>query len=650
MSIRLKLTIGLMIIILISNIILGLITSIYIKRVYIEEVQARVSIYLKSARDIYNDKMDEVEQVLQAISYRRGMVTPLEEEVEGDMGNVLNRVYEDSKLDILILVGPDGRVVYRAHNPAKHGDDLSGLPVIEQSLASWKNTRGTMVFSHDFLRNEGVELADRAVIEIQETPRAMPKSEIIERRGLFMAACVPFVSLDDENNEIYLGVLLGGCLLNNNFDIVDKIKSQLFQGQLYKNKDIGTATIFFDDLRISTNVMNASGQRAVGSCMSAEVYNRVILEGEIWDDRAFVVNNWYITAYEPIRDLNSKIIGSLYVGLLEEPFKRPQKMIIMFFMLMINISVIAGLILIIVYTRYLLKPIDTIVNMSRKVIKGDLKARSGISPPGEMGVLCESIDRMAEAIENRENELQRITRQQITQSEKLASIGRLSAGIAHEINNPLTGILTFAHMLRQKQNAVPENLEDIEVIIRETKRIQDIVKGLLDFARQTPSTEIYIDINNIIHQTLNLIKSQKEFRKITMEERYEEKMPLYYGDKNQLQQVFLNIILNAAEAISGSGTITVTTQLTDNDLVIAVQDTGCGIKKENLNKIFDPFYTTKPAGKGTGLGLSISYGIIESYNGHIICESGEGSGTTFRICLPLIRNTMNHSKRHENDE
>jgi len=607
----------------------------YVGNVYFEEVQTRVRMDLNSARDIYNNSVDQIEQVLKAISYRRRISSPLEQEVKGDLGKVLQNIYDGSGIDMLTLVGTDGRVIYRAHNPEQYGDIVSEISIIKKVLAEGRPAKGTIVISQDILKNESEELANRAIIKIEDTPKARPVSKKIENRGFIIAAAVPFVSLDNENNEIILGLLMGGYLINNHFEIVDKIKSQVFQDQSYKGEDIGTATIFFDDLRISTNVKNKDNQRAVGSCMSTEVYDYVINEGKVWDDRAFVVKNWYFTAYEPIRDPNNKIIGSLYVGLLEEPFKKPQKIIIVFFVIMISLSAFAGLALMFFYTRKLLKPIDNVVVMSKEVVKGNLKARSGIHPPGEMGLLCKSIDQMADAIELREDELRRVTQQQISQSEKLASIGRLSAGIAHEINNPLTGILTFAHLLKQKKSNNEEDIKDVEVIIRETTRVRDIVRGLLDFARQTPFKKEFLNINDILHQILKLIKNQKELRKIVIEENYSRNIPNFYGDKNQLQQVFLNIILNAGEAIPNTGTITIATLFKQNHIVITIKDTGCGIKKENLDKIFDPFYTTKPVGKGTGLGLSISYGIIEQHAGYIECESEEGIGTTFSIFVPV---------------
>ena len=178
------------------------------------------------------------------------------------------------------------------------------------------------------------------------------------------------------------------------------------------------------------------------------------------------------------------------------------------------------------------------------------------------------------------------------------------------------------------------------MIIRETTRVREIVKGLLDFARQTPFKKEFLNINDILHQILKLIKNQKEFRKIVIEENYLKNIPSFYGDKNQLQQVFLNTILNAGEAISNIGKITLTTSIEQNHIVISINDTGCGIKKENLNKVFDPFYTTKPVGEGTGLGLSISYGIIQQHGGNIECESEEGKGTTFNVFLPIKNDGM----------
>ena len=635
MSIRLKLSRRLTVIILTFSIILAAVASLYVRNVYYKEVQTRVRLDLNSADNVYHNYIDQIDRVLRAVSIRRRILLPLDQEVKQDLGIVLNTIYEDSGMDILILVGCDGRVIYRAHNPLRNGDDITKIPIVKKALEDCKPVKGTMIMTHDMLKNESRELARRTIVEIEDTPKARSISKKIEERGMLIAAAVPFLSLDANDTEKLLGMLIGGYLLNNHFEIVDNVKSELYQDQIYQGKDIGTATIFFDDLRISTNVLREDNQRAVGSRMSTEVYDYVINDGKIWADRAFVVNNWYITAYEPIRDLDNNIIGSLYVGLLEKPFKEPQRIIILFFIIMVAITTSALLGLILFFTRKMIKPIDHINVMSKKVIGGDLSARCGIYPSGEMGVLCQTIDQMADAIERREKELQRATQQQVCQSEKLASIGRLSAGIAHEINNPLTGVLTFAHLLKQKKNNDEEDVKDIETIINETTRVREIVRGLLDFARQTPFQKEHTNINDNLHLILKLIKNQKEFKNIVFVEKYSENIPAFYGDKNQLQQVFLNLLLNAGEAVLKNGNVTISTSMKKNKIMIAIEDNGCGIKKENMVRIFDPFFTTKPAGKGTGLGLSISYGIIQQHDGQIECESVEGEGTTFTIFLPI---------------
>ena len=635
MSIRLKLSRRLTVIILTFSIILAAVASLYVRNVYYKEVQTRVRLDLNSADNVYHNYIDQIDRVLRAVSIRRRILLPLDQEVKQDLGIVLNTIYEDSGMDILILVGCDGRVIYRAHNPLRNGDDITKIPIVKKALEDCKPVKGTMIMTHDMLKNESRELARRTIVEIEDTPKARSISKKIEERGMLIAAAVPFLSLDTNDTEKLLGMLIGGYLLNNHFEIVDNVKSELYQDQIYQGKDIGTATIFFDDLRISTNVLREDNQRAVGSRMSTEVYSHVIHDGKIWADRAFVVNNWYITAYEPIRDLDNNIIGSLYVGLLEKPFKEPQRIIILFFIIMVAITTSALLGLILFFTRKMIKPIDHINVMSKKVIRGDLSARCGIYPSGEMGVLCQTIDQMADAIERREKELQRATQQQVCQSEKLASIGRLSAGIAHEINNPLTGVLTFAHLLKQKKNNDEEDVKDIETIINETTRVREIVRGLLDFARQTPFQKEHTNINDNLHLILKLIKNQKEFKNIVFVEKYSENIPAFYGDKNQLQQVFLNLLLNAGEAVLKNGNVTISTSMKKNKIMIAIEDNGCGIKKENMVRIFDPFFTTKPAGKGTGLGLSISYGIIQQHDGQIECESVEGEGTTFTIFLPI---------------
>jgi len=631
MTLRNKITIGLIGIILSAYIILAVVISVYVNKVFIKQVQLRIHHDLFLARKIYDDYVENVYQILLAVSVRRAMRSPLEKEIEGDLGKVLQNIYINSGLDILTLVDLNGNVLYRAHNPYSKGDDVSDISIIQKVLESWEPVRGTVILSSEMLVREGEEISDRASIQVLPTPMARYSSRKSEDRGLFIAAAVPFVSLP---NDEKLGILFGGYLLNRNEEIVDKIKEEVFEAQVFDDANIGTATIFFDDLRITTNVLLNNNERAVGSRLSEEVYNHVIQSGKVWSDRAFVVNDWYITSYEPLRDIDGSIIGSLYVGVLEAPYKQPGKILIFFTLLMLCFTALSAFLLTFIYMKRMMRPIDNIILMCKKLMQGDLSIRCNIRPAGEMGLLCRAIDQMADSFEKYEENLQRETQLQIGQSEKLASIGRLAAGIAHEINNPLTSILNFAHLLKQKKTNDKEDIQDLTIIIDETNRVRKIVGELLDFARQSPANKENLDINLILRQLVSLVIKQKEFSNIRFIENYDDNLRSFYADKNHIQQVFLNLLLNSAESITNEGTITIYTRCLNDHFSISITDTGCGIKPENLGKIFDPFYTTKPVGKGTGLGLSVSYGIVKQFGGKIQCESKEGEGTNFHVILP----------------
>jgi len=229
------------------------------------------------------------------------------------------------------------------------------------------------------------------------------------------------------------------------------------------------------------------------------------------------------------------------------------------------------------------------------------------------------------------------TQLQLLQSEKMASLGKLAAGVAHEINNPLGGIMIFSKMLLEDLPADDPRIGDLERICQEATRCKEIVKGLLEFARQTSYKMEPTDLNRALQQGISLLENQALFHNIRIIKDLEPNLPLIMANAGQLNQVFMNIILNAAEAMQGQGTLTVRTRLGPGEETVLIEftDTGCGIKEEHLTRIFDPFFTTKEVGKGTGLGLAMSYGIVEKHRGRIWVKSKEGAGATFFIELPI---------------
>jgi PAS domain S-box-containing protein len=229
------------------------------------------------------------------------------------------------------------------------------------------------------------------------------------------------------------------------------------------------------------------------------------------------------------------------------------------------------------------------------------------------------------------------THHQLVQAEKIASLGRMAAGVAHEINNPLAGILIYAELMARDLALDSPLRENIEIIINQTMRCQQIVNRLLDFSRQSLGQKRLFNLNEVIRSCVDLIRHQAFFHNIKIIQRLDPGLPQIVGDPGQLQQVFTNLLLNAADAMGGSGMITITSRPTWNEdgVVLRFTDTGAGIPPEIRDKIFEPFFTTKPPGQGTGLGLSIVYGVIQRHGGSIKADNAPGGGTTFTVTLPL---------------
>ena len=328
------------------------------------------------------------------------------------------------------------------------------------------------------------------------------------------------------------------------------------------------------------------------------------------------------------------VLSLVLVGGMDELLSPSEKVLSAVVVAAAVMAAIAGLLLAYFVTTLVLRPVRQVAAVVRRLVGGDFTARVGVRPSGELGVLCDAIDRMAETVVRREEQLKQTTRLHIGRTEKLASIGRLAAGVAHEINNPLTGVLTFACLLRDKPKMDEEDKQDLDLIIHETTRAAEIVRGLLDFARERPFVQEPLDVNEVVRRTVRLIRNQKLFDHIVIEELLEEDLPHMEGDMNQLQQVFLNLSLNACEAMPNGGKITIRSMAKGDQLFVSLTDTGCGIKNEHFDQVFEPFFTTKPVGKGTGLGLSVSYGIIRKHGGTIEVESEEGRVATFTVVLP----------------
>ncbi|MBD1400292.1 HAMP domain-containing protein [Pelobacter sp. M08fum] len=303
--------------------------------------------------------------------------------------------------------------------------------------------------------------------------------------------------------------------------------------------------------------------------------------------------------------------------------------------------------------RYICKPIEGLLHETKALAQGHLNARVVNPSRDEIGELGHSFNQMAENLEHAQEELrdwgatleQKVDvrtaemqeiQNQLIRSAKLASMGELVAGIAHEINNPLTGILMFASLSSKHKELPPQVKDNLDLIVAETGRCAKIVRGLLEFARESVPEKTPSSINTIISQTLELVSHQSIFQDVDIVCQLGEDIPEIELDADQWQQVFVNMIINAGQAMPQGGNLTITTHFleAENSVHITIEDTGTGISREHLDRIFDPFFTTKSQ-KGFGLGLSVTYGIIQNHGGKVDVQSSEGVGTRFSILLPV---------------
>jgi two-component system NtrC family sensor kinase len=390
---------------------------------------------------------------------------------------------------------------------------------------------------------------------------------------------------------------------------------------------VDTVTVFFGDLRVSTNVMTEDGKRAVGTRVSQDVFDVVLERGLDYVGRAFVVTDWFITRYEPLRDYQGRVVGSLYVGARESTFQK----LVGDFSYRVAFIALASMILAgitaVPIARLIAQPIKSLVEANRCLAEGDMATRVQPSGSGEVAELGRSFNKLAETLNS--------TQQELLHKERLASMGQLAAGVAHEINNPLGTILLFSSVLYNETDEDDPKRGDLKMIVDETNRCKNIVADLLNFARQQEVLAQDVDLNALIDQVVEAARKQPMFAEVAFDLQLAPELPVIQADPAQLQQVFINLINNAAEAMENGGVIALTSRPIDGSAVeIAVSDTGCGIPEESLGRLFTPFFTTKALGKGTGLGLSIVYGIIKMHKGKIVVRSAIGQGTTFIITLP----------------
>lgn len=522
---------------------------------------------------------------------------------------------------VLVLDGNGGVVIGRVlfanrglSGPLLYGNWRS-LPIVTDALSSRKPVSGTEVIPVGFL--DQFNLSQEAYVPLRDTALAAPY-RFDEREGTAGLALMSVHPFQDTRSGAW-GTVLIAYLFNNDSTFVDYLANVA---------KIETATVFLGDLRVSTNVVDSNGKRAVGTRVSQAVYDSVLKNGQVFFGRVFVVNDWYIGKYEPLRDHHNQVIGMLYVGARDATFRSLVDNFTSRAVLIAIICILVAGILALPISRWITWPINDLVQADRRLAAGDMNVRIEPYGRGEFALLGRSFNSMAETLGDTQLELLR--------KDKLASLGQLAAGVAHELNNPLGTILLYSDAMFTDAAEDDPRRDDLKMIISEAQRCKVIVGDLLNFARQHELMTQETDLNQLLQEVVTKVTPQPRFEHVEVRCQLDPGLSHIQADPAQMQQVFINLLNNSADAMDGSGTITITTRPSAADSVdVLIADTGSGIAPESLGKLFTPFFTTKPAGQGIGLGLAIVYGIVKMHRGQIHVESQVGRGTTMILTLPV---------------
>jgi len=515
--------------------------------------------------------------------------------------------------------------------------------------------------SRDELAVLAPQLLPRLHIPLVPTRNAAPDERSVEDRALVLLALQPVLDTAGQPQAL----LVGGLLLNQNLDFIDHINRIVYPEGALPFGSEGTATLFLDDVRITTNVRLFQDQRAIGTRVSQTVRDRVLGEGQTWLDRAFVVNDWYVSAYEPLLDARGERVGMLYVGFLESPFRWVRHaMLAVMGLIFLGVMALSAW-LSVRWARSIFKPVEQMNRTMQRVEDGEAAARVGQLPVrDELGALAGHLDQLLDVIDEnttalrrwgeeldlkvaeRTRELEasnaslRLAQQQLVKSEKLAAIGQLTASVAHEINNPIAVMQGNLDLIRETLGRHAEPVRgELRLLDEQVERMRIIVTQLLQYARPTEYAGYVetLDLNRTVEDCLVLVAHLLGQSGIQVTRDLQATRKVGFN-RQELQQVIINLMINAVQAMREGGELTLrtrdtlvgTTQLPGATL--EVLDTGPGMSQAVLQRLFSPFFTTRNDGNGLGLWISVS--LLERYGASLqAANRSDMTGACFTVTL-----------------
>lgn len=603
-----------------------------VNMVVIRLAENRVRIYMRAAWEILDSKVVRTRAALEILAQERTVIDVLAYGGQPDrLRPFLESVRRDQKMDILNVMTPDGKVILRTRAPYNRDDPLVGDPLVKQVISTKQAASGSIVMERERLDVEGSELVERA-LAVGDEPR-----------GMFSGVAVPVI----EDGKL-VGIIEMGSLLNGATEKVDAIRDAVFANEIYNSKPVGTATIFLDDLRISTNVLDDQGRRAVGTRASKEVAARVLEEGLPWTGRAIVVGTPYLSQYDPIRDPDGRIIGMLYVGELEQKYLDLLRSTLILNLAAIFAGMALAFLAIYFLVRSIARPILALSEATRQLASGDLTHRVDIQRKDEIGDLAHCFNQMGERLQTQRDELERDKQQLTALSEQLQVTNRnyieMLGFVTHELKNPLTsaimGLYTVKDGYLGELNAGQK--KSLESVAKSLDYFQDMVRNYLDLSRleqgQLTVTKRDLKLQEaVVEPSLESLERQIQDRHLTIENRIPEQL-VVNADPTLMRVIYDDLISNAVKYGREGGQILLAAEESDDKITLSVRNDGEGIPSEKQSQLFKRFSrldTPSATGKkGTGLGLFICKEIVEKHGGQIWADSKMGEWVKFSFTLP----------------
>jgi len=621
----------------------AILSASLISRNTLTEAQRRVRLDLRSAWSIIQGEIDSLRLFVVVLAGGSRVANAYREPESPACRATMEAVRRKCGFDFLSLTNSEGQVIIRTLEPYHTGDYLSNDPLVSQALQG-KTVSGFVILGPQRLHAEGGDLEERAFIVFEPTAKAKPRAKASESSGMALMTATP---VRDEKGNIS-GVLYAGILLNRNHSLADRIRSIIFEDKIYDGRDLGTVTIFQWDARIATNVMTASGNRAIGTRVSGDVYDKVLENNLNWYDRAFVVNDWYLSAYDPIHDTRGKVIGILYVGVLAKKYDDIKRSLWNLYGAVSIGVVIIVLVLGLIFSRRLTGSLSRLADAAGRISNGDLELKvPEPSADDEILDLTRSFNAMAESLRDREEKLKLANTELESTNVSLQQINGnyldMLGFVSHELKNTLGVIYTSARaldtgivgVLTKSQGALVGNIsKSIDRAVRMTRNYLDLArieKG--ELIVQAKAIDIVGDVVNPVIDELGQAMADNG---MTLENQLPESL-LYTGDPDLLQIVYKNLLHNALKYGRENGKIKIGFKQEETRYQFEVWNEGRGLSPDEIALLFQRFVRLGDDVKGyrsTGLGLFITKEIIEKHGGAIRAESQPGEWINFIFTLP----------------